>query len=106
MEAIFKSRITQLNPSIGTNTHEIVINRLIELWQSETEESRKLFNDVAERLAKYDNPVPPTIYYDNSRLSFRCIVTDKDKTKNKTLFRHKDRTIVLQRRAEWLKFNR
>lgn len=100
----FKSRITQLNPSVGSNTHEIVINRLIELWETETEESRKLFNDIAERLAKYDNPKRPPILYDNHKKEFYSRV----RKNNSDLFSKYGATqkIVYDKVTEWLKFNR
>ena len=100
MDLIFKSRITQLNPSVGNNTHEIVINRLIELWETDTEESRKLFNDIAERLAKYDNPKIPPIYYNKHTLRYFCVKSGLQ------LFSSKDPQHIREKRKDWLKYNR
>lgn len=103
-EIILESRITDTEIYEACNTQQIVISRLISLWNDEPEESAKLFHDVAERLARYDNPTAPSITLNKTLGSFRFVI--KRNGKNKTIASNKNIKVVEQKRNEWLRFNR
>lgn len=103
-EIILESRLSDTEIHEGYNTQQIVIDRLISLWNDEPEESAKVFQDVAERLARYDNPKPPSITFNKTLGAFRFLVSRNGK--NKTIASNKNIKVVEKKRNEWLRFNR
>lgn len=67
MEEIYESRMTQHGITVGKNTNDIILSRLIELSNENPKGSKKLMNRVAILLADFDNKMRPTvpIYWHN-----------------------------------------
>lgn len=104
MQEVYKSRITHENLTIGNNTHEIVINRLIELWNTEPLKCIVLFNDIAERLAKYDNPTFPKVRYDKTNNNFSFSITRNGK--HIKVATNKNYEIVAEKRRKYIQYNK
>lgn len=95
---------SDLHKDANPNTHETVILKLVSLWQESPEESIKLFHDIAERIAKYDNPKPPKIYHEPKRDRYMAIKHFLGGTK--TVAQGKTYQLCEERLANWLRFNR
>lgn len=99
-----ESRMSIHNPSVAKNYHEIVINKLIEIWETEPDESFRLFTDIAERILKYENPKTPKIYWDKSKSLF--LARDFHNGKKTHIGSSKDYETVVKKIKQWLRFNR
>lgn len=77
---ILQSRMNNHNISEGEKTHEIVINRLIELWQLKPFQTNKLFNDIAVMLSQFDDP-NPIVYYNKGAKEWRGSIRKNGKYK-------------------------
>lgn len=61
MEQIFESRLTQHGITLGKNTNDIILTRLIELSNENPKGSDKLMNKIAVLIAEFDNKMTPTV---------------------------------------------
>lgn len=74
---MLESRMNSLNITEGVNTQEIVIDKLIELWNEKPENSKKLFAHIAELVADFDNP--PLKQYTSNGIIHLYIMKDGKK---------------------------
>lgn len=55
---ILQSRMNNINITEGENTHEIVMDKLIELWNEYPERSLYIFKRIAEMIATHETQIP------------------------------------------------
>jgi hypothetical protein len=103
-EIILESRITMHNPTVENKTHEIVVDRLIELWQTEPDNCLHLFKVIAKHLASYDLRKKPYKHYNTNTKRFEARVIIRGK--QQYLGGSKSELEVNKIIQDWLRFNR
>lgn len=69
--------MNNLNIEVDKNSHEIVINKLIELWIKTPVQSLPLFKEIAKEIAFYDTPMK-NVYYDKTNDRFMGFSSTKE----------------------------
>lgn len=100
----YESRLNLHNPSVETKTHEVVINRLIDLWKTEPDNCLHLFKVIAKHLASYDVNKEPYKHYNTNTKRFEARVIVRGK--QQYLGGSKNQCVVDKIIQDWLRFNR